>query len=117
MTTPRDAGANPNILTMISFEAKLPKEAMYCPSLACTVYDNIARGRIQPRIGTFVINIGEAIAAQKDERDEMLEKGKMLIQDIKQIESNTPDFDPKNCISEYDSKKMYIESIGFEFNP
>jgi len=38
------AGANPNINTLISFSANLPVEALYCPLLACEVFDFVFLG-------------------------------------------------------------------------
>lgn len=36
---PKNPGPNPNINTTISFVASLPLEELYCPVLACEVYD------------------------------------------------------------------------------
>ena len=114
-THPKSAGPNPNILTMISFSSFLPKESDFCPTLACEVYDNIALGKLQPRIGSFVIEIGQIIEEQIHEKERMVVKGAQLIAEVKEVLSKTKDFDPNQVLSEHDSQKMYIQSMGFEF--
>ena len=100
---------------MISFSSFLPKQSDFCPTLACEVYDNIAMGKIQPRIGSFVIEIGKIIEEQVHEKERMMFKGKKIIKEIKDILSKTKDYDPKDALSDHDSQKMYIQSMGFEF--
>jgi len=58
-TDPRAPGANPNINTMLTFNVPLPEEELYCPSLACDVYDYVYMGLSQPLIGTFSIPVGQ----------------------------------------------------------
>lgn len=58
-TTPLNSGSNPNINTVIKFNIKLPTDELYCPSLSCTVYDQVFLGLSQPVIGTFTIPFGE----------------------------------------------------------
>jgi hypothetical protein len=58
-TEPSDIGPNPNINTTIKFVVELPKEKIYCPSLACNVYDYLYKGFSQPLLGTFSIPIGD----------------------------------------------------------
>lgn len=58
-TDPNAAGANPNINTMLTFNIQLPVEELYCPSLACDVYDYVFMGWNQPLIGTFSIPVGQ----------------------------------------------------------
>ena len=72
-------------------------------------------GKIQPRIGSFVIEIGKIIEEQVHEKERMMFKGKKIIKEIKDILSKTKDYDPKDALSEHDSQKMYIQSMGFEF--
>ena len=42
-------------------------------------------------------------------------KGAQLIAEVKEVLSKTKDFDPDQVLSEHDSRKMYIQSMGFEF--
>lgn len=58
-TQPKMAGPNPNINTLISFGTCLPTSELFCPKLACEVYDFVCKGMSQPKVGSFVINIGE----------------------------------------------------------
>ena len=57
-TEPRDSGPNPNINTTISFSTTLPVGEIYCPRLACEVFDQICKGFVQPKIGSFTIDVG-----------------------------------------------------------
>jgi len=43
-TSPKAPGSNPNINTVISFQSCLPEDQLYCPKLACEVYDYICKG-------------------------------------------------------------------------
>jgi hypothetical protein len=67
-TQPGAAGANPTINTLIKFSIPLPTDPLFCPKLACTVFDYIFKGISQPMIGSFIIPIGECIHALKKER-------------------------------------------------
>jgi hypothetical protein len=46
----------------------LPTEELYCPKLACTVFDNIFLGWNQPMVGVFTIPIGQYMTELKEER-------------------------------------------------
>ena len=63
-TTPKAAGPNPNINTVISFSSGLPTNKLFCPKLACEVYDYVCRGLSQPKVGSFVIDIGAIMQEQ-----------------------------------------------------
>jgi hypothetical protein len=52
----------------MNFSIPLPVDPLYCPRLACQVYDNIIKGLNQPLIGTFTVPIGELMLEMKDER-------------------------------------------------
>lgn len=41
---PKQSGPNPNMNTVIQFQADLPNEPLFCPSLACDVFDQICKG-------------------------------------------------------------------------
>lgn len=51
-------GPDPNINTLLTFQANLPEETLYCPVLTCEVFDYVFLGLSQPIIGSFVINLG-----------------------------------------------------------
>ena len=57
-TQPGDAGANPTINTLIKFSLPLPTDPLFCPKLACSVFDYIFKGLNQPMIGSFIIPVG-----------------------------------------------------------
>lgn len=67
-TQPNAAGANPTINTTIKFKVPLPKKELYCPRLACQVFDYIFKGLGQPLVGTFTIPVGDLRDALKEER-------------------------------------------------
>jgi len=56
-TAPKAPGPNPTLNTHISFKVPLPTDPLYCPRLACSVFDCIYKGFSQPLIGTFTIPI------------------------------------------------------------
>lgn len=58
-TEPKESGPNPNINTLVTFQAQLPVDNLYCPRLACEAYDYVCKGISQPKIGTFSINVGD----------------------------------------------------------
>ena len=67
-TEPKFPGENPTLNTSLSFSVPLPIETLFCPRLACTVYDTIFAGFSQPIIGNFVIPIGELMHELIEER-------------------------------------------------
>jgi hypothetical protein len=78
-TEPNQHGPNPNINTCINFMVQLPEEEIYCPALACDVYDYLMAGLSQPLLGTFSIPVGEIKCQyEKDTRAELLEARKIL---------------------------------------
>lgn len=58
-TDPKASGSNPNINTLLTFSVALPTDKLYCPRLACDVYDYIYKGMSQPLVGTFTIPMGD----------------------------------------------------------
>ena len=58
-TQPSAPGPNANINSVIRFKIKLPMNPLYCPKIACAVYDYIFKGLSQPLLGTFSIPIGD----------------------------------------------------------
>ena len=72
-TDPNAPGANPNINTMLTFNVQLPTEELYCPSLACDVYDYVFMGMSQPLIGTFSIPVGALKTKTENKRIESRE--------------------------------------------
>lgn len=58
-TQPGPPGPDPTINTCIKFNIPLPGDALFCPKLQCSVYDNIFKSFMQPLLGVFTIPIGE----------------------------------------------------------
>jgi len=60
-TQPREVGASPNIIAIIKCTIRLPKDPIFCPSLACTVYDYTMGGWSQPMLGSFSIPMADIV--------------------------------------------------------
>ena len=71
MTQPSASGKNANINSVIKFKVKLPIDSLYCPKIACAVYDYIFKGLSQPLLGTFSIPIGDMM---QDQRESLMER-------------------------------------------
>lgn len=67
-TEPTAPGPNPTLNTTMKFNIPLPVDPLYCPRLACAVFDCIFRGWSQPLIGNFDIPIGELMLELAAER-------------------------------------------------
>jgi hypothetical protein len=52
----------------MTFSIPLPTDPLYCPKLACAVYDYIFKGFNQPLIGVFTVPIGKLMLDLKEER-------------------------------------------------
>lgn len=63
-------GSDPTLSTLIEFKCPLPVKDLFCPRLACGVFDNIAMGLSQPLIGNFTIPVGDLMRALLKERRE-----------------------------------------------
>lgn len=79
-THPSSTGSNPNINTMINFGIDLPVDPLYCPKLACDVYDYVYKGLVQPLLGTFAISIGEIMQEMRLEREDELLQSERIIE-------------------------------------
>jgi len=79
-TEPGAPGPDPTLNTLIEFDLELPTEELYCPRMACSVFDSIMGGLVQPTIGTFVINIGALIIELAEERKRETEALENVIQ-------------------------------------
>lgn len=67
-TTPLGGGANPTFASMIRFNAMIPSDPIFCPSLQCAVYDSLLFGVRQPLIGHMFLPIGLIYHVQKELR-------------------------------------------------
>ena len=56
-TQPNDSGANPNVNSVISFTAQLPKELDFTPQLQCNVYDHVLGGMMTKLLGVFFFSL------------------------------------------------------------
>jgi hypothetical protein len=82
-TEPKMAGADPTLSTLIEFLAPLPVDTLFCPRMACSVFDNIAMGISQPLIGTFVIPIGDLMHDLIRERKEETAALENIVEQLK----------------------------------
>ena len=78
-TQPGPTGCNPNINTLVKFNIPLPKKELYCPSLSCSVYDQVFLGMSQPVLGTFTIPLGQIMQDCNKEKAEILQKARQFI--------------------------------------
>ena len=60
-TEPKDSGSNPNITSIIKFNAMLPKDLTFLPNLQCEVFDYILSGIIKQNLGIFELDIVKII--------------------------------------------------------
>ena len=81
-TQPNESGANPNVNSIISFTAQLPKELDFVPQLQCNVYDHVLGGMMTKLLGVFLLDIKQIISeterVYKYEKDKAKEVQKML---------------------------------------
>jgi len=84
-TQPGPAGPNPTINTIIKFTLPLPGDALYCPKLQCSVYDNIFKSFMQPLLGVFTIPIGEILHQKQSKRQEEMTNLDQIIQELEKI--------------------------------
>lgn len=82
-TQPGPAGPNPNINSVVKFNIPLPVDELYCPSLSCTVYDQVFLGFSQPVVGTFTIPLGEIMQDCWRERKKILKDADEIIAQLK----------------------------------
>ena len=60
-TQPNESGPNPNVNSVISFTAQLPKDINFIPQLQCNVYDHVLGGLMTKLLGVFLIDIKQII--------------------------------------------------------
>mmetsp|Transcript_40372 Transcript_40372/g.52911 ORF Transcript_40372/g.52911 Transcript_40372/m.52911 type:complete len:142 (+) Transcript_40372:2403-2828(+) len=113
-TDPNAPGANPNINTMLTFNVQLPIEELYCPSLACDVYDYVFMGMSQPLIGTFSIPVGKIKTKTEKKRaedhrtmDDILEflRGQ-IVKDAQTLNRESSEMRSKSQLSDAAQKRM-----------
>jgi len=87
-TEPSAPGPDPTLNTLIEFDLELPTEELYCPRMACSVFDSILGGLVQPTIGTFVVNVGRLIKELAEERAREVKALEDVIEKLKEITSS-----------------------------
>lgn len=70
----------------------LPTEKLYCPKLACEVFDYICKGLSQPIVGSFVIDIGQIMNDLIEHRRGELRTSETCIKQIKEKVDALPEF-------------------------
>ena len=73
-TEPKDSGSNPNITSVIKFNAMLPVDLTYVPSLQCEVFDYILNGFVNKHLGIFELDIVSIINETNDGVDKDLKE-------------------------------------------
>lgn len=86
-TDPNANGPNPNINTTLSFSILLPEDELYCPTLACDVFDFVYKGLAQPLLGTMQIPIGKMKTEAKNARLKMNQEMDEIIADLEKHNS------------------------------
>jgi len=89
-TEPKDPGPSPNINTTISLTADLPVEQLFCPKLACEVFDHLCKGLSQPKLGSFTIDIGAIMHEQVGARRTLLERGQRCLDFLESLPGALP---------------------------
>jgi len=84
-TNPQDTGANPNINTVVQFTMNLPSSSLFCPRLACDVYDMVFKGWMQPLLGTFSIGIGDILEATLANQEADIVESDHMIRELKKV--------------------------------
>ena len=87
-TEPGPPGPDPTLNTIIEFDIELPTDELYCPRMACTVYDSVMFGLSQPTIGTFIVPIGDLIKELAEERKRETEALEHIVVRLKEITSS-----------------------------
>jgi len=82
---PGPSGSNPSIITMLEHEINLPIDRILCPSLQCSVHDNILSGNIQPLIGHFELPMGELLYQRNQEYQHNIQKVVEIVEKLKKI--------------------------------
>ena len=67
-TDPKSPGPDPTLNILLTFNAPLPSETLFCPRMSCQVYDQIFKGWSQPIIGNFTIPVGDLMHELAEER-------------------------------------------------
>ena len=104
-TLPNESGPNPNVNSIISFTAQLPKDLDFVPQLQCNVYDHVLGGMTTKLLGVFLLDIKQII--KETERIYKLEKDK-----VKEVEDTLKEKNNINNLTKSqlsDSNRLLIE--------
>jgi hypothetical protein len=78
-TEPKMPGSSPNINTTIKITTEMPESSLFSPVLSCEVFDNVCKGLIQPKIGSFSIFIGDIMKEQQQNKVKILKTADSII--------------------------------------
>jgi hypothetical protein len=104
-TLPNESGPNPNVNSIISFSAQLPKELDFVPQLQCNVYDHVLGGMMTKLLGVFLLDLKQII--KETERVYKYEKDK-----AKEIEETFKEKKDENILTKSElseSNRLLIE--------
>jgi len=85
-TQPKAPGPDPTLNTLMTFSVPLPIDKLYCPRLACSVYDCIFKGFNQPLIGNFTIPVGDLLTELREERDRETKAIQHICDELEKLE-------------------------------
>ena len=101
-TQPNESGANPNVNSVISFNAQLPQEFEFIPQLQCNVYDHVLGGIMTKLLGVFLIDIKQIITGTieaYDKEKEMVKEAEKLLKEKEENLENINNNDNNNINS------------------
>ena len=104
-------GANPTFASSIHFNAMMPSQEIFCPSLQCAVYDSLLFGLNQPLIGNMFIPLGLIHRVQK-----ALRRRERDFEDYLWQLLNKPKSEPQALQESADNNAIKIEVIVYSLN-
>ena len=89
-TQPNESGPNPNVNSIISFTAQLPKDLEFVPQLQCNVYDHVLGGMMTKLLGVFLLDIKQIISETERVYKYEKEKAKEVQEMLKEKNKDNP---------------------------
>ena len=110
-TLPNEIGSDPNINSVIKFQAKLPKEELFIPEFQCDVFDHVLGGLSKRILGIFLIDIKQIIAGTKIHYKEEYEEAERVLKLLDNKNNNQNGMKPDNGMSEKENLGQSDENI------
>ena len=90
-TLPNETGPDPNINSVIKFNAKLPTDDVFIPEFQCNVYDHVLGGLSKRVLGIFLIDIKQIIKETKRHYKEEKEEAERVLERLRNKRINNAD--------------------------